>query len=126
MKVTVLPSKACGAVKAPPSKSMAHRALICGALSQKSVIRNVAYSQDIEATLRCLKAMGAMVIRDGDTVTIGGMNPFTIPANTRLDCGESGSTLRFLLPLCLLANRPITLCGSGRLMERPLGIYEDL
>lgn len=126
MKVTVLPSKACGAVKAPPSKSMAHRALICGALSQKSVIRNVAYSQDIEATLRCLKAMGATVIRDGDTVTIGGMNPFTIPANTRLDCGESGSTLRFLLPLCLLANRPITLCGIGRLMERPLGIYEDL
>lgn len=126
MKVTVLPSKACGEVIAPPSKSMAHRALICGAFSKKSVIRNVAYSKDIEATLRCLQAMGAMVERDGDTVIIGGLNPAMMPANTRLDCGESGSTLRFLLPLCLLANRPITLCGSGRLMERPLGIYEVL
>ena len=126
MKVTVLPSKACGVVTAPPSKSMAHRALICGALSKRSVIRNVAYSQDIEATLRCLQAMGASVIRDGDTVTIGGMNPAIIPGNTQLDCGESGSTLRFLLPLCLLANQPITLCGSGRLMERPLCVYEDL
>lgn len=126
MKVTVMPSKAVGEVIAPPSKSMAHRALICGALTTKSIIRNVAYSKDIEATLRCLRAMGAAVVCEDDVVTIGGLNPFSIPEGARLDCGESGSTLRFLLPLCLLADRPITLCGSGRLMERPLGIYENI
>ena len=126
MKATVLPSTAIGEVVAPPSKSMAHRALICGALTAKSIIRNVSYSKDIEATLRCLQAMGATVISEGDVVTIGGLDPFSIPEGTKLDCGESGSTLRFLLPLCLLANRSVTLCGSGRLMERPLGIYEDI
>ena len=126
MKVTVLPSIAVGEVVAPPSKSMAHRALICGALTDRSVIHNVAYSKDIEATLRCLKAMGATVICEDDVVTIDGLDPFSIPEGIMLDCGESGSTLRFLLPLCLLANRSITLCGSGRLMERPLSIYEDI
>lgn len=126
MKVTVLPFTARGEVVAPPSKSMAHRALICGALTRKSTIRNVAYSKDIEATLRCLQAMGATVLCDGDTVTIGGLDPYAIPAGARLDCGESGSTLRFLIPLCLLANQPITLVGSGRLMERPLDVYRRI
>lgn len=126
MTVTILPSVAKGSVVAPPSKSIAHRALICGALSENSVIRNVAFSQDVEATLRCLQAMGARVHREGDMVIIGGLNPFAIPAGVMLDCGESGSTLRFLLPLCLLTNQPITLHGSRRLMERPLGVYEDI
>lgn len=126
MKVTILPSKAVGTVTAPPSKSMAHRALICGALSTESTIRNIAYSQDVEATLRCLQAMGATVTRQADSVTLGGLNPFTITPNTVLDCGESGSTLRFLLPLCLLASSPVILKGSKRLLERPLGVYEDI
>lgn len=126
MRVTIAPSLAKGTVAAPPSKSMAHRALICGALSEGSIIRNIAYSQDIEATLRCLEAMGASVIRENACVSIGGLNPFLIPAGTVLDCGESGSTLRFLLPLCLLAEKPITLTGSSRLMERPLDVYERM
>lgn len=126
MKVTIRPSTACGEVTAPPSKSIAHRALICGALSKESVIRNVAYSQDIEATLRCLEAMGASVKRQGDCVTIGGLDPFSVPPSTVLDCGESGSTLRFLLPLCLLSGNPVVLKGSRRLMERPLGVYEEI
>ena len=126
MKVTIRPSTACGEVTAPPSKSIAHRALICGALSKKSVIRNVAYSQDIEATLRCLESMGASVKRQSDCVTIGGLDPFSVPPATVLDCGESGSTLRFLLPLCLLSGNPVVLKGSQRLMERPLGVYEEI
>ena len=126
MKVTILPSTAQGAVLAPPSKSVTHRALIGGALSEKSWIHNVAFSQDVEATLRCLQAMGAQVTREDDAVIIGGLNPFDIPAGTKLDCGESGSTLRFLLPLCLLANQPITLCGSEQLMNRPLWVYENI
>lgn len=126
MRVTILPSVACGTVSAPPSKSMAHRALICGALSRESTISNVAYSQDIEATLHCLASMGAIVDRRGNSVCIGGLNPFAIPEGVVLDCGESGSTLRFLLPLCLLSQRPVVLTGSQRLMERPLNVYEEI
>lgn len=126
MRATILPSVAYGTVIAPPSKSMAHRALICGALSRGSTISNVAYSQDIEATLRCLAAMGAVVDRREDAVRIGGLKPFAIPEGVVLDCGESGSTLRFLLPLCLLSQRPVVLTGSQRLMERPLNIYEEI
>ena len=126
MRVKIAPSIARGTVSAPPSKSMAHRALICGALSCGSRIDHIAYSQDIEATLRCLQAMGAVVKREEMAVTIGGLNPFVIPADTVLDCGESGSTLRFLLPLCLLSGVPVHLTGSKRLLERPLSVYETL
>lgn len=126
MRAVILPSVARGTVVAPPSKSVAHRALICGALSESSTIRNIAFSQDIEATLRCLEAMGATVQREGDTVRIGGLNPFGLRPYTRLDCGESGSTLRFLLPICLLSSVPVVLTGSRRLLERPLTMYENL
>lgn len=126
MKVTIHPSTARGTVMAPPSKSLAHRALICGALSETSTIRNIAYSQDIEATLRCLEVMGAFVRKGEDSVTLGGLNPRQIPPYTVLNCGESGSTLRFLLPLCLLSESPILLTGSQRLLERPLEAYEEI
>ena len=126
MKVTVIPSKAVGTVTAPPSKSLAHRALIAGALSEGSKVHNIALSKDIEATLCCLRAMGAHVEQAGDTVKIGGLDPRQIPAGATLPCNESGSTLRFFLPLCLLCGRPVTLTGSRRLFERPLGIYEDI
>ena len=126
MRVKITPSVACGTVAAPPSKSVAHRALICGALSNECRINNVDYSQDIAATLRCLQAMGAVVKQEERAVTIGGLNPFEIPADTVLDCRESGSTLRFLLPLCLLSSVPIHLTGSKRLLERPLDVYETI
>ncbi len=126
MRVTIVPSVARGMVTAPPSKSLAHRALICGALTDGSTISNVAYSQDIEATLRCLEAMGAVVDRREDSVRIGGLNPFAIPEGAVLDCGESGSALRFLLPLCLMSSHPVVLTGRQRLMVRPLEIYEQI
>ncbi len=126
MKIQINPSKACGKIKAPPSKSMAHRALILGALTEKSVIENIDFSADIIATLNCLKALGTNVEIDGDCVTIGGFNIDKIPDNAELYCNESGSTLRFLLPFCMLANKAITLKGSKRLIERPLSIYEEI
>lgn len=126
MTVTVKPSRARGRVAAPPSKSMAHRALICGALSNASVMENVAFSKDIEATLACLQALGASVQIDGATVHIGGLSLSHIPENACLPCNESGSTLRFLLPLCMAAGVPVTLTGSARLLERPLSVYEDI
>lgn len=126
MQVTIRPSKGQGTITAPPSKSVAHRALICGALTDGCTIQNCGTSQDIEATLRCLVALGATAEREGDTVRIGGLNPLSVPENPVLDCGESGSTLRFLLPLCLLSGQRVTLLGHGRLMERPMEVYQQL
>lgn len=126
MRVRISPSVAHGTVMVPPSKSAAHRALICGALSRQSTICNIAYSQDIEATLRCLEAMGASVVKKADKVTVGGLDTAVIPPYAVLNCGESGSTLRFLLPLCLLSSSPVLLTGSKRLLERPLGVYEEI
>lgn len=126
MNVTIHPSTAAGTVNAPPSKSVTHRALICGALSEQCTIERLAFSKDIQATLSCLRSLGAVITENGQTVTIGGCNPFNIPEGVVLDCGESGSTLRFLLPLCLLSGQRVTLRGHGRLMQRPLTVYEDL
>ncbi|MBQ6947033.1 MAG: 3-phosphoshikimate 1-carboxyvinyltransferase [Clostridia bacterium] len=125
MNVTIFPSRGQGTLWAPPSKSAAHRALIAAALSAGCRVRGVGNSKDIEATLGCLETLGAWVEREGDTVTLGGLNPAAIPA-CRVDCGESGSTLRFLIPLCLVSGNPVTFVGHGRLMERPLTEYEDL
>ncbi len=126
MKATIKPSKAKGNVSAPPSKSMAHRALICGALSSDSSIRNLAYSKDISATIDCLDKMGAQIRRDDDCIRIGGLNPFAVTDGIHLFCNESGSTLRFFLPLCMISGRKAVLSGSERLFERPLTIYEDI
>ena len=126
MTVIIKPSKAVGTVSAPPSKSVAHRALICGALSSGSVIKNIDLSDDITATLGALKAMGAVVEIDGDCVKIGSLDPTAIPDGTEVYCRESGSTLRFLLPVALLSGSKITFTGARRLFERPLTVYEEL
>ncbi|MBR2043416.1 MAG: 3-phosphoshikimate 1-carboxyvinyltransferase [Clostridia bacterium] len=125
MRVEILKGNATGKACAPPSKSMAHRNLICAALSENSTVTGVAYSEDILATLDCLKALGARVEINGDTVTLGGLNPFAA-ASGELNCRESGSTLRFMLPMCLLSGNRITLFGSGRLLQRPMTVYKAL
>lgn len=126
MTAKIFKSIANGKISAPSSKSMSHRALICGALSDKSVIYNLGESEDISATLNCLKALGACVDFALDKVNIGGLNPDCADDNIVLNCNESGSTLRFMLPLCMLSGKRITLSGTERLFERPLGIYEDI
>ena len=125
------------AVPAPPSKSMAHRHLICAALAEgESIIRNVAFSEDVLATIDCLRALGAEIEAVEDTgftgvtgsrmaLRICGTDPRE-PADTVLHCRESGSTLRFLIPLVIISGCRIMMTGSGRLMERPLSVYEDL
>ena len=115
-----------GTISAPPSKSMAHRYLISAALSkQKCVISGISYSEDILATIDCLKALGCKIETQNDTVHI---NPegFMTVENPLLNCRESGSTLRFFIPLCLTLGKEVTLIGSKRLFERPLNIYENL
>ena len=127
MQVTLFPSRACGKVAAPPSKSMAHRLLICAALSEgESVVRGISDSQDMLATLDCLSALGARCTRTGDTVHITGINARTAAPKTPLACRESGSTLRFMIPVALLSGNPVTLCGAPYLMQRPMGVYRDL
>ena len=126
MNVTIRPSSAAGTAPAPPSKSMAHRLLLCaGQCPGETLVRGVAASQDILATLDCLSALGIdSLMRDGD-VTLYGKSPRLPEPGTVLPCRESGSTLRFFLPLCL-SGPPVTLTGSPRLLERPLGVYRDL
>lgn len=125
MTVTIKKSKAKGTVTAPPSKSIAHRALVCGALSSGSIVKNVEYSNDISATLDCLVALGTKAQKNDNTITLGGLNPFSA-AGATLDCRESGSTLRFMIPLCMLSGSKITLTGSERLFARNLKIYEQI
>ncbi len=126
MKATFKPCTLKGNIAAPPSKSIAHRLLIGAALSkEKCTISGVDYSEDILATLDCLKALGVEIHIDGDTVAI---NPegFMKTTEAMLQCRESGSTLRFFIPLALCLGREITFKGSNRLFQRPLDIYEDL
>lgn len=125
MTVTIKKSKAQGKIAAPPSKSMAHRALICGALSSDSKIENIECSNDILATLDCLTALGAKIDIQDSTIRCGELNPFNSKEAT-LDCRESGSTLRFMIPLCMLSGNKITLTGSERLFARNLTIYEEI
>ena len=125
MKAMINKIRAFGRALAPPSKSMAHRYLICGALSKESVINGVEFSEDIKATLGCLYNLGANVSAEKDTVTIGGLDLKNLRSNI-LNCNESGSTLRFLIPLCLLTDKEITLTGSDRLFERSLSVYEEI
>ena len=127
MIVKVEKSTAFGRISAPPSKSMAHRYLICGALSEgESRISGIAFSQDILATLTCLEALGAKVKIEGNTVIIGGIDINRKVKSNILFCNESGSTLRFLIPLCLLFDQKLLLTGSERLMNRSLSVYEKL
>lgn len=127
MKVQIKPGRAVGTVAAPPSKSMAHRLLICAGLSNGvSRIRGVALNEDIAATVDCLNALGAHCTVDGDTVTVQGVDPRTAAPTKTLCCRESGSTLRFFLPLALLSANAITFTGTEKLLSRPLGVYETL
>ena len=125
MIVKIEKGMACGTVTAPPSKSMAHRLLICGALSEESTISGVQKSEDIAATLSCLKSLGANMTGENGRITLGGLN-FEALRSTELFCRESGSTLRFLIPLCLLSGKQMILHGTERLMKRSLSVYEDL
>ena len=123
MKIKISPSFLRGKITAPPSKSMCHRLLICAGLSVgESLISNVSYSEDILATLDCLGAMGAEIFKGEDFVKIKG----TLPQRGAFMCRESGSTLRFFIPIAMLSEGESAFTGYGRLMERPMEIYESI
>ena len=127
MTVEFFPSRANGTVSAPPSKSIAHRALIAAALSDGvSTVQNVAPSEDLLATIDCLSALGARIEYDSATAVVTGIFLNDIPDGAILPCRDSGSTLRFLIPLVLTTGKEFTFTGSKRLFSRPLGVYEDI
>ncbi len=122
-------SKLKGIVKIPPSKSMAHRAIICAALGNGvSTIENIDYSDDIIATINGMTALGASIKREEDKVTvIGAFNDKVKRNSVRLvDCKESGSTLRFLIPISLLFDGITKFIGEGNLGKRPLDTYYNI
>ena len=109
MNLRITPGPLEGTVTPPPSKSQAHRAILAQLLAGGGTVSNLAASQDIEATRRCAAALKT----EGDGLPL-------------LDCGESGSTLRFLIPIALALRGGGIFTGRGRLMERPQKPYFDI
>lgn len=121
--VKITPAALTGTVKAPPSKSFAHRAVLAAFLSgEECKISNVKLSDDISATLSCIKALGAEYTYDEkkSSVTILKSQGQLTQKKLRLDCGESGSTIRFLIPIAMCFCSNLEFTGKGRLMERPM------
>ena len=125
----IYPSKLKGEVKIPPSKSMAHRAIICAALSDGlCIIENIDYSDDIIATIDAMNSLGAKIVKRKDYIeVIGAYGSDEKPQETRvIDCNESGSTLRFLVPISLLFKGSSKFIGRGNLGKRPLTTYYNI
>ncbi|WP_420829631.1 3-phosphoshikimate 1-carboxyvinyltransferase [Crassaminicella indica] len=127
--VEIIPSPLKGNVKIPPSKSLSHRAIICAGLSEgESHIENIAFSDDIIATLEAMKSFG--IIARNSEIDIDGICSVYIKGKGKLellrnqiDCKESGSTIRFLIPMAGLLGEKVTYTGRGKLVERPLDAY---
>lgn len=127
MNIAITPTKLKGQVRIPPSKSMAHREIICASLADgESRIENLAYSDDIIATIKCMRALGAYIKDNPDNLFVKGnsqrQNSYLV-----FDCNESGSTLRFMLPIALALNSGKNkFVGRGKLGKRPMDIYERI
>ena len=126
MDATVKGFRAKGEIFAPPSKSHAHRLIIAAALGEATTtIENVGRSEDAEATLRCVNALGAKAERQGDDVIITGVFSGGASGRAVFDCGESGSTWRFMLPVAAALGISAEFKGKGRLMQRPNAILTN-
>ncbi len=126
--ITINPTRLTGKVKVPPSKSFAHRAVISAFLSGKEcTVKNLSPSEDILATISCITALGAKVEQSEDnSISIISQPNGKLPKKVCLDCRESGSTLRFFIPIALCFCENVEFTGAGRLMKRPLKPYFDI
>ena len=125
-KIRITPGKLSGEIVPPPSKSLSHRAILCAALARgKSIIDNVVLSKDISVTIEAVKALGALVEVDGERLIVDGTHMFS-KSNVEIDCHESGSTLRFLIPIALVSNRKARFVGTSHLGTRPLDPFYPL
>jgi len=119
VKVTIYGGPLHGKIGSVPSKSNAHRAIICAALSDRPTEIRLPFSNsDIDTTIDCLRAMGADIRRDKESLIVTPIS--VIPACAKLKCNESGSTLRFLLPVASAILKKADFSGTGRLPERPI------
>lgn len=126
MRVRINKSKAFGKITAQPSKSYSHRLLIGAALSRKElVIENVVLSNDIKATIRCLNELGISVIVNNNIAYIKLENK-ELKDELIFDCGESGSTLRFFIPIALTTGKKLIFKGTEKLISRGIGPYEEI
>ncbi len=124
MDLKIIPAPLSGEVNIPPSKSAAHRALICAALAEgESRVEPFCTSKDIKATAGCLKSLGMSIKEDEKGYTVGRSN--TVKGGV-LDFCESGSTARFLLPVAAALGAEVTAVGEGRLPERPMAVLTEL
>jgi len=133
MRIEIKPTKLSGKIEIPASKSYAHRQLICSALANGvSRISGITLSKDISATMECLHMLGARFKVNGNSVTVSGLNKRNETCTLKdadgtpikiLCCCESGSTLRFLIPIAAALGADARFWGEGRLPERPIDIY---
>ena len=127
MLIKINRSDLFGEATFPPSKSDSHRLLIAAALADgESVIHGISKCEDIEATMESLRMLGADIYVSDDTATVKGVDIRGADISGDLPVNESGSTLRFLIPILLLTEKEARLVGKKRLFERPLTIYEDI
>ncbi|MEK4947087.1 3-phosphoshikimate 1-carboxyvinyltransferase [Carnobacterium sp. FSL W8-0810] len=125
--LTLTPNALNGTVIVPPSKSMAHRAVICASLAAgRSTIKNIQLSDDILATIEGMRSFGAIISYDDQTLTIDGIRNGAAKESRTINCNESGSTLRFLIPLATLFTGETHFIGQGHLGKRPLEPYQEL
>jgi len=119
MNIKITPKKLSGTVTPPPSKSVAHRMIIAAAFAEgQSVITNLYPSVDILATIGAMKSLGADIVFENNTAVINGFK--NIPEKATVDCCESGSTMRFLIPVACALGVNATFIGGGKLPQRPI------
>lgn len=127
MRIRIEKGTAHGRLSAQPSKSMAHRLLLAAGLCEGvSRAHGIADSQDIAATMDCLRALGADIAVADGIATVKGCSPTQFCPGATLPCRESGSTLRFLIPVALLSGQETCFTGAERLFTRPLSVYEQI
>lgn len=125
MDVIITPNKLSGSVVIPPSKSLSHRAIIAASLAKgKSKISNVMYSNDIKATINAMRACGAKIEEYKDYLIIEGSD--VIRKESIIDANESGSTIRFMIPIALVSDEEITFVGKNHLVKRPLDTFLEI
>jgi 3-phosphoshikimate 1-carboxyvinyltransferase len=124
--IKLFPSNFKGEVSIPSSKSFTHRALIAAALaSGESIIENVNLSEDIEATIHALESIGARFTIKDRQIVVKGTKKIKI-GKDNINCNESGSTLRFMIPILSLSNKQVRFTGKESLLKRPMDIYKDI
>jgi len=127
MNVIIRPKLLKGTVVIPPSKSQSHRAIIAASLSRgKSIISNIAYSEDIVATIGAMEKLGAKFVKSDHELIVTGIKKVSINDDNFVECNESGSTLRFIIPIFALAKEKVVFTGKRSLFRRPMTVYEDL